>query len=75
MRSPGLHPPHGVKGFIEGGDGRGGPCREAKLVTLQDSLTPIEYGDKELRAGLSEVRELMDGFSQRARAFVSVFGR
>jgi hypothetical protein len=73
MRSPGL-PSTGVKGFIEAAMDAVARA-ESELVTLQDSLAPIEYGDKELRAGLAEVRELMDGFSLRARAFVSVFGR
>lgn len=48
---------------------------ESELVALQDSLMPIEVGDAELRAGLSEVRELIGGLSQRARAFVRTFGR
>jgi hypothetical protein len=48
---------------------------EAELVALQDSLMPIEVGDAELRAGLAEVRELIDGVAGRARAFVRTFGR
>ena len=48
---------------------------EMELVALQDSLMPIEVGDAELRAGLSEVRELIGGLSGRARAFVRTFGR
>jgi len=35
----------------------------------------IEVGDVGLRAALTEVRRLIDGLSQHARAFVSTFGR
>jgi hypothetical protein len=38
-------------------------------------LIPIEGGDPDLRAGLTEVRQLIDGLSQHARAFVRTFGR
>ena len=67
-------PSSGVKGFIE--DAVDAVARaEAELVALQDSLMPIEVGDPELRAGLSEVRELIGGLSQHARGFVRTFGR
>ncbi len=45
------------------------------LATLQDSLKPIEVGDAELRAGLAEVRRMLDPLPDRARRFVSVLGR
>src|SRR4051794_16958366 len=32
---------------------------DAELSTLQDSMLPVEVGDPELRAGLSEVRSLL----------------
>jgi hypothetical protein len=64
----------GVKGFIEVAIGAVAQA-EAELSALQDSLMPIEYGDTELRAGLAEVRELLSGFSRRARGFVSTYGR
>jgi hypothetical protein len=73
LRSPGL-PSTGVKGFIDVAMDAVGQA-ESELVTLQDSLMPIEYGDPELRAGLAEVREAIDGFGLRARGFVRVFGR
>lgn len=64
----------GVKGFIE--NAIDGVARaESQLVSLQDSLTPIEFGDPELRAGLAEVRQLIAGFTQHARAFMRTFGR
>ncbi|HEY6397140.1 MAG TPA: hypothetical protein VIX82_06775 [Solirubrobacteraceae bacterium] len=67
-------PSTGVKGFIESAVDAIGRA-EAELVALQDSLLPIEVGDPELRAGLSEVRRLIDGLSQRARELVRTFGR
>ena len=67
-------PSTGVKGFIDDAlaalEGA-----ERELVALQDSLMPIEVGDAELRAGLTEVRQLIDGVAPRARDFVRTFGR
>ncbi len=71
--SPGA-PSTGVKGLIENAVDAVGHA-EAELVALQDSLMPIEVGDPELRTGLTEVRQLIDGLSQSARAFVRTFGR
>jgi hypothetical protein len=63
-----------VRGYIEHAvDAVGAADRE--LVALQDSLMPIEVGDPELRAGLSEVRQLIDGLPLRAREFLRVLGR
>jgi hypothetical protein len=45
------------------------------IAELQDSMLPIEAGDAELRAGLAEVRDLVDGMSARTREFVRVLGR
>jgi hypothetical protein len=45
------------------------------LVELQDSMSPVEVGDPELRAGLAEVREILADVPGRARRFVSLFGR
>jgi hypothetical protein len=73
MASPGA-PSTGVKGFIEAAADAVGRA-EAELVALQDSLMPVEVGDAELRAGLTEVRRLIDGFSPLARVFVRTFGR
>ncbi len=67
-------PSTGVKGFIENAVGAVGRA-ENELVALQDSLMPIEVGDTDLRAGLTEVRELIGRLSQRARGFVRTFGR
>src|SRR5437764_2940306 len=67
MASPGL-PSTGVKGFIENAVDAVARA-EAELVALQDSFMPIEFGDPDLRAGLTDVRRLIDGLSRDARAF------
>jgi hypothetical protein len=67
-------PSTGVKGRIENAVHAVGHA-EGELAALQDSLMPIEVGDAELRAGLTEVRQLIDGFSPRALGFVRTFGR
>ena len=48
---------------------------EAILVELQDSMSPVEVGDPELRAGLAEVRALVADISARARALLRTLGR
>ena len=60
-------PSQGVKGFLE-------KAVEAivesdmLLVELQDSMAPVEVGDEQLRAGLSEVRALLADLQDRAGA-------
>jgi hypothetical protein len=48
---------------------------DGMLGELQDSMLPIEVGDVELRAGLSEVRELIGSVRARARELVRTLGR
>ncbi len=71
--TPGL-PSQGVKGFVEAA---GDAAEEADflLSSLQDSLMPVEVGDTELRAGLSEVRVLLGKLPAHARQFVRTLGR
>jgi hypothetical protein len=38
-------------------------------------MRPVEVGDAELRAGLAEVRTLLDAMPERARELVRVLGR
>jgi len=64
----------GVKGFIENAV-EDVEQAEHDLVSLQDSLTPVEYGDPELRAGLAEVRQAIAAFAAHAHAFLRTFGR
>jgi hypothetical protein len=45
------------------------------IAGLQDSMLPIEAGDPELRAGLAEIRELVDEVPARARRFIQTRGR
>jgi hypothetical protein len=48
---------------------------DGMLAELQDSMLPVEVGDPELRAGLSEVRELVGGLRARAREVTRTLGR
>ena len=45
------------------------------IADLQDSMLPVEVGDKELRAGLSQVREILSTVPGRARGLVRTVGR
>ncbi len=46
-----------------------------RLSELQDSLLPVEFGDLELRAGLTEVRRLLGDIPGKAREVVRTLGR
>jgi hypothetical protein len=48
---------------------------DTAIAGLQDSMLPIEVGDQELRAGLSETRSLLDHVPARAHQFVRTVGR
>ena len=45
------------------------------LADLQDSMMPVEVGDRELREGLSEVRETIAPLPSRARRLMRAQGR
>jgi hypothetical protein len=45
------------------------------IGTLQDSMLPVEVGDQELRAGLSEARELISAVPARGRQLLRTVGR
>jgi hypothetical protein len=45
------------------------------LADLQDSMMPVEVGDRELREGLSEVRETLSDLPARARRLMRAQGR
>ena len=68
------HPSQGVKGFIDSAVSATTRADD-RLGALQDSLRPVDVGDAELRAGLSEVRRLIDGVPARARDLTRVIGR
>ncbi|MGH2863991.1 MAG: hypothetical protein ACRDJX_01940 [Solirubrobacteraceae bacterium] len=67
-------PSQGVKGFLEGAVQSIGQA-DRLLATLQDSMLPVEVGDAQLRAGLEQVRSLLEHLSSRAHEIVRTFGR
>jgi hypothetical protein len=67
-------PSQGAKRFVERA-AQASAEAGATLTGLQDSMLPIEVGDPELRAGLAEVRELLEEVPGRARAFLRTLGR
>jgi hypothetical protein len=67
-------PSTGLKGFVDEAVAAV-TSADATLSTLQDSMMPIEVGDAELRAGLAQVRELVDDVARRAKALTRTFGR
>lgn len=67
-------PSHGVKPLIEDAVASVAAADET-LAELQDSLLPVEVGDQELRAGLSDVRERLGDVRLLARDFVRILGR
>lgn len=71
--SPGI-PSTGAKGFIDNAVSAVAEA-DGALSELQDSSLPTEVGDVELRAALTEVRELLGGVRQRARELERTLGR
>lgn len=67
-------PSHGARGFIDEAVEALGAADTA-LSTLQDSMLPVEVGDAEVRAGITEVRELVGGLRARARELLRTLGR
>jgi hypothetical protein len=45
------------------------------LADLQDSLMPVEVGDRELRAGLADVRRVLGDLPAQVDGLVRVLGR
>ena len=71
--SPGA-PSQGVKSFVE--RAVVAATQGSRMIAeLQDSMLPIEFGDAELRSGLSETRELVDTLPRAARDFLRTLGR
>jgi hypothetical protein len=67
-------PSRGAAGFVERAV-EGFEHAEDVLTELQDSMSPVEVGDAELRAGLAEVREQLALILGRAPHFLSRLGR
>jgi hypothetical protein len=73
VQEPGI-PSTGAKGFIDLAVDAVGRA-DGALAGLQDSPVLLEVGDAELRAGVTEVRELIGGLRQRSRELVRTLGR
>jgi hypothetical protein len=67
-------PARGAKGLIESAV-MAAERADGELAELQDSMRPVEVGDQELRAGLSQVRELLATVRTGARELVRTLGR
>jgi hypothetical protein len=67
-------PSQGVKGFLDGAV-NATVRADRTLAQLQDSMRPVEVGDAELRAGLSEVRRLVAPVPHAASELVRGLGR
>lgn len=67
-------PSHGAKGSIDRALSAVGEADHV-LASLQDSMLPVEVGDRDLREGLQEVRELIGDLPGRARELVRTLGR
>ncbi len=67
-------PASGTKGLIDAAVDAAAKA-DGMLGELQDSMLPVEVGDPELRAGLSQVRELVGGLRARAREVTRTLGR
>jgi hypothetical protein len=66
--------PHQARGLIEGA-AEAIEQADHWIAELQDSMLPVEVGDPELRAGLSETREVMATMPAHARELVRTLGR
>jgi hypothetical protein len=73
LPSPGLRS-QGANAFVERA-ATASTDASRTITDLQDSMLPIESGDAELRKGLSEVRERLDGVPAGARQFLRTLGR
>ena len=67
-------PSQGAKGFIQQAIAAASQA-DLILSELQDSMMPIEGGDPELRASLSEIRELLSPLRVSAGSFLRTLGR
>lgn len=67
-------PSTGARGFIDAAAEAAGAA-DRELAELQDSGRPAEVGDVELRAGISNVRELLADVGRRSRELERTLGR
>jgi hypothetical protein len=66
--------PHGAAALIEAA-GQSIEQADQWIAELQDSMLPVEVGDQQLRAGLSETRELLTSLPVRTHEIVRTLGR
>ncbi len=67
-------PARGLRGLIDSGVQAVAEA-DRELSTLQDSMLPVEVGDRQLRTELAEVRETIGPVGSRARELMRTFGR
>ena len=67
-------PARGVKALVERAASAASRA-DGELGELQDSMLPVEVGDQELRAGLSQVREQLAAVPIGARELLRTLGR
>jgi hypothetical protein len=67
-------PSKGAKAFLDEA-AESVSAANGRLATLQDSMLPVEVGDEDLRAGLEQVRELLDHFGTHVRELERTLGR
>jgi hypothetical protein len=66
--------PHGAAALIEAAGEAAGQA-DQWIAELQDSMLPVEVGDEQLRAGLSDTRSLLAALPTRAHELVRTLGR
>ena len=71
--SPGVSS-RGAPGFIDSAVDAVAQADEG-LAALQDSMLPVEAGDEGLRAGLTAIRDRVNGVPEQARALLRTRGR
>jgi phage shock protein A len=60
----------GAKGFIDDAI-EAITAADDTIITLQDSLLPVEVGDREVRADLAATREILDDLPARAEELLA----
>jgi hypothetical protein len=67
-------PSRGIRGLLDSAM-EGVARADSELAALQDSMLPVEVGDRELRAGIQDVRGQLAHLPGRARELVRTLGR
>lgn len=72
--APEAAPGHGLRGLLEDVVIATAEADD-QLGTLQDTMLPVEVGDRELRDGISETRSRIAPVPDAARRLLRIFGR